>query len=309
MKKTLPLLLLFLAALACNQLATPAPVVTPPATTLVPTQADTAPTLAPTVPPPTEAEEPTASPTLPPPPTETFPGLPVSFGALSLVLPPGLANGLSGQEIPAVEGSDLPYWEIAPEHLQLKLEGYLLQDKFHQPQIFVYPAEAFAAVNTGVAENIAFIEGVCCRAQNVPAPASLPHVPFFNAGQVFASNIQIIPFQNGSGVRFLTEYAQYFAYVNNTDLFYHYQGLTADGQYYVIVILPLTAPVLPPNAEPQTTLPPGGLPQPSYDAPPEEWESYYANLSALLENTPPDSFAPSLAQLDALIRSLQIIAP
>ena len=100
----------------------------------------------------------------------------------------------------------------------------------------------------------------------------LPPGRCFNPGHVIASNIDTIPFQNGSGVRFLTEYAQYFAYVNNTDLFYHYQGLTADGQYYVIVILPLTAPVLPPDSNPQNTIPPVALPQPSYDARPEEGE-------------------------------------
>ena len=71
------------------------------------------------------------------------------------------------------------------------------------------------------------------------AVAQLPTVPFFNAQQAFASNIQILSFQNGRGVRFLTEYAQYPVSANNQDLFYHFQGLTSDGAYYIIAILPI----------------------------------------------------------------------
>jgi hypothetical protein len=62
-------------------------------------------------------------------------------------------------------------------------------------------------------------------------------VPFFNAAQVFASNIKVISFQNGKGVRFLTEYAQHAASANNHNLFYYFQGLTGDGAYYIIAIL------------------------------------------------------------------------
>ena len=57
------------------------------------------------------------------------------------------------------------------------------------------------------------------------------------------------PFVSGIGVRFLTEYAQYFVPVNNHDLFYTYQGLTNDGQYWISVILPINHPDLPANAD------------------------------------------------------------
>ena len=293
--------ILILAALACNQVI-PAPTPTPapaaPATTL-PTQ------------PPTEVPvEPTALPEVIP--TETpaptaIPGMQVSFGSLSLVIPPGLANGASGTEFPRAEGSDIPPWELTPGHIQLKLEGYLLQDKFHQAQFFVYPADAYAALDTTAANNLSFIKGMCCRASNIPDPASLPHIPFFNAGPVFTSNIQIIPFQNGTGVRFITEYAQYFAYVNNHDLFYQYQGLTEDGQYYLIVILPLTAPGLPENGQVDASVPGGGgVSLPDYNNPDADWEGYYVSIAEYLNITAPDAFSPTLTQLDTLIQSILI---
>jgi hypothetical protein len=82
---------------------------------------------------------------------------------------------------------------------------------------------------------------------HAPATVSvdqLPTVPFFNAAQVFASNVQPISFQNGSGIRFVTEYAQGFVSINNQDLFYHFQGFTDDGNYYMVAVLPVTSPVL-----------------------------------------------------------------
>ncbi|MEO8354588.1 MAG: hypothetical protein ABI621_01610 [Chloroflexota bacterium] len=42
--------------------------------------------------------------------------------------------------------------------------------------------------------------------------------------------MQVINFQNGRGIRFLTQYAQYPAPINNHELFYHFQGLTNDGK-------------------------------------------------------------------------------
>ncbi|NUM48330.1 MAG: hypothetical protein HUU38_26785 [Anaerolineales bacterium] len=287
----LPLLML-LVALACSQSsALPTPT-TEPIPQTIPTDL---PTALPAVP--TTEPTPTADP---------FPGTPITFGNVTLVIPPGLATGILGTEIPAASGENVAPWEIAPAHIQLTLEGYALQDKFHQPRLFIYPAEAYAALDEGVANNLAFIKGVCCRASNVPDPASLPHIPFFNAGQVFAANIQLVPFQNGSGVRFLTEYAQYFATVNNTDLFYHYQGLTEDGQYYILVILPVTAPLLAADANPESAVPAGGVPHPSFDDPNADWAGYYTNIAALLDTTAPNLFGPTLAQLDALIRSIQI---
>ncbi|HEX9387675.1 MAG TPA: hypothetical protein VF918_15235, partial [Anaerolineales bacterium] len=65
----------------------------------------------------------------------------------------------------------------------------------------------------------------------------------------------MISFQNGQGVRFLTEYAQYAASANNHDLFYHFQGLTRDGAYYIIAILPITVPVLAETSDGGAVLP------------------------------------------------------
>jgi hypothetical protein len=241
------------------------------------------------------------------PPSST--GTAVTFGSLTLVVPPGVASGASGSEYPRIDSEDAAWWQKTPGHLQVMLgDYYVLQGKFHQPQIYVYPAQAYAELVPPAFEsihrlnNILGIPGVSINADQLPA------VPFFNAQQVFASNIQVISFQNGEGVRFLTEYAQNAAPINNHDLFYHFQGVTRDGAYYIIAIFPVTNPVLAETSDTGAVLPIGGVIFPNISDPSADLQSYYATVTNLLNSAPPDAFTPALNHLDLLIQSM-LVAP
>lgn len=284
------LIVLLTAAMACNLPASEQTEVLPTATL-----SDAAPTEA--VPPSEtpEGEEP------------AFEGTPLSYGWLNLVLPSGVAEGFAGMEFARAEGEDTPPWQITPGHIQVTLTGYAAQEKFHQPQIFVFPAQAYAEMFPNAFESMHRLNNIS-GSDGPIAPEDLPHIPFFNAGQIFASQIERIGFQNGQGVRFLTEYAQYVAPVNNEDLFYHFQGLTSDGAYYVIVILPVSAPLLPETSELDAVVPPGGVVFPDPTDAEADWEGYYGAVTALLDNTAPDAFSPALSQLDLLVESI-LIAP
>ena len=239
------------------------------------------------------------------PPSGT--GTTVTFGALTLVVPPEVASGTSGSEYPRIDSEDAAWWQKTPGHSQVMLgDYYILQGKFHQPGIYVYPAQAYAELVPLAFENIHRLNNIL-GIPGVPSGAEqLPVVPFFNSKQVFASNIQAISFQNGEGVRFLTEYAQYAAPVNNHDLFYHFQGVTRDGAYYIIAILPITVQLLAETSDPAEFLPPGGIACPDFTDPNADWQGYYAAITDLLNATPPDKFTPSISQLDMLIQSMQI---
>jgi hypothetical protein len=183
---------------------------------------------------------------------------------------------------------------------------YVLQGKSNQPQIYVYPALEYAELVPTAFESIHRLDNIL-YAPNAPISADqLPPVPFFNARQVFASNVQVISFQNGRGVRFLAEYAQYPVSANNTDLFYQFQGLTNDGAYYVVAILPLTAPALAETSDGGAALPAGGIPYPYFADPNADMTGYYAAVTTLLNATPPDAFYPTIGQLDSLVQSMQI---
>lgn len=218
------------------------------------------------------------------------------FEGVRIALDPAVASGAFGELIAENAGSaDGPYWEVAPEHVRIALDGYPLKQTFHQPVMYVYPVEGFRNLNTPAGEMIQEFSGQL--ASRPSDPLQMPFLPIVNAGRVFSSNTRYIEFKNGSGVRYLTELAQYVAPINNKDLFYTFQGLTSDGKFYVSIILPVGHPSLLASAD---------------DLSAEEFEaiandpSYYSRMAEELSAQPDESFVPDLAKLDAMIASLEI---
>lgn len=294
--------LIGLALVACNPAAALAPFIEQGSPTSV----------APTETPPAVLV-PTVASTLIPAPTKTSTALPpsvdgaaVSYGLLRFLLPTGVATGISGSQFARAEGNNVAPWDVTPGHAQVKLEGYLLQGKFHEPKILVYPAQPYGEQSRGAFESIRRLNNILGNPGASINIEQLPTVPFFNAAQVFASNVKVLSFQNGKGVRFLTEYAQYPASVNNHDLFYHFEGVTSDGAYYVIAILPITVPVLAETPDGGAIVPRGGIAYPDITNPNVNWKSYYAAVTNLLNAQSPAAFAPTINRLDSLIQSIQI---
>jgi hypothetical protein len=252
----------------------------------------------------------TSPPTIPPIATATtsqaaFEGEEVSVYPLTIHVSPELAGGMYGTQFPRLDGADAAWWQKTPGHTQITLEAYILQGKLHQPQIFVYPALDYAQLVPVAFESMHRLNNILA---GQPFDRNgLPAVPFLNAQQAFASQDQVLSFQNGRGMRFLTEYAQYPVSANNTDLFYEYQGFTSDGAYYVVAILPITAPVLAETSDPGAPLLPGGIPYPYFAEGIEaDMPGYYSAVTNLLDSTSPEAFRPTIRQLDLLIQSMQI---
>jgi len=229
-----------------------------------------------------------------------FPGIPVSFEHLHLVLPSTVAGGGRGIKVPGSEGTEFPSWEISPEHIQLDLDAYVLQNTGLQPQIFVYPAEEYALLEPPIAENIARLQEVL---DNPGKPLTDDILPSYhiNAAQLVRANIKIAAFQNGMGIRMLTQMAQDAVPINNHDLIYFFSGLTDDVTYYVVAILPINAPGLPENYQS------GEFPDPNDPTNTENaLQEYYSDVTLRLNNTRADSFTPNINLLDALINSINI---
>ncbi len=226
----------------------------------------------------------------------------VTLNNVSMTLPLGVAKNAQTETVPAnTDTNNSPWWEIAPAHLKFKLTGYQLQDKFLEPTITVYPADEYAKLDTIAPKQIEKLKAIL--AGGPLTKEAMPLVPFFNAGPAFASHMQVINFKNGRGVRMLTQYDQYPAPVNNHELFYHFQGLTNDGKYYIVAVLPVTASILAENDKPDAAIPPGGVPLPSTGG---GDQAYYASVTKALDAMYEDSFNPSLFQLDALIQSITV---
>lgn len=235
-------------------------------------------------------------------------GLAVTYPPLSLVIPPEVATGASGSEQPRVDSEDAAWWQKTPGHLLVNLGDYsVLQGKTHQPQITVYPAMEYVELVPAAFEAIHRLDNILYGSVN-PEPGNLPAAPFINAQQSFASNIQVLSFQNGSGVRFVTQYDQYAAPANNQDLFYQFQGVTRDGAYYIVAIFPITTPVLAETSAADAPLPAGGIVYSDMMDTNADFPSYYAAVTGLLNAQSPEAFTPTLDQLDALVQSM-LVAP
>ena len=170
-----------------------------------------------------------------------------------------------------------------------------MPETFHQPRILVYPVPEFEAASEPAASMIAQPRQLLTERPGTPA--RIPFLPPFNAEQLVQARVTYLDFEDGRGVRFLTQYAQACSPINNHELFYTFQGLTDDGQTYVAAILPVSHPGLPENQAAYE----GEL-----DALAEDFESYLAEVEKQLNLGPTSDFTPDLIGLDAMMRSLEI---
>ncbi len=126
---------------------------------------------------------------------------------------------------------------------------------------------------------------------------------------------QYLDFDGGAGVRGIVEYAQDIFFYTNNGLLYNFDGLTRDGRYYVNVRVPVAVPFLMDldGADPRTNTNPEAIAIP-------DWTSDYTQQGQIIQaynqealrrfdQTTDAAFTPDLALLDALVRSLQVVAP
>jgi hypothetical protein len=206
----------------------------------------------------------------------------------------GVASGFSVEVVPAASGDDVPPWDQLPEYRIISLDGYLIGDHFHQPKIYIYPVAGLHEANEFAGQRADDLQALLAAPQDQPG---LPFLPPFNAAQVLHFHLQFMDFASGQGLRFLTQFSQAYVTINNDELFYTFQGLTADGRYYVAAVLPVSHPDLP--ADGAIT----GNEPPEFES---DYELYLENIVNAMNPQPSGSFFPDLTLLDAMMASLQI---
>lgn len=240
-----------------------------------------------------------------------------AFGqVMSLSYESTLAPQAETLVVPAVPLNDqILFSEAHPTYVQFRLSGYQNGRSFELP---VYPFEAQIRIFQtadfpGYANDSPYgfpnqkqslivllengLDPARCAAPLVEDPG-LPFLPWVNMKQGFCAQPELIEFSSGRGIRYLTWYSQGPNPVLDTQVFYTFQGLSDDGQYYVAALFPVQTGVFP-NAPSACDA--------CGDADP------FAELTALLARQltelnalEADSFSPSLTVLDDVIRSLRI---
>ncbi len=230
-----------------------------------------------------------------------------TFYGITLNIPQAIASEASGGEIARLDRPDAAYWQKTPGHRYISLSNnYILQGKTYQPAIYVYPATDYAVMVPAAFESMHRINNYLYNPTAPIAKDQLPTVPFLNSAQIIASRVQPLTFQSGRGMRMVSWSSQGLEPVTNQDLFYHFEGLTNDGQYYIVAILPVTAPILQADGAPGAIIPAGGVPMPDLKSANPDMKGYYANVQQALDGLQNEAFTPSISQLDLLIQSMQV---
>lgn len=231
-----------------------------------------------------------------PPPTHE-PDLELQTRGVQLIVPVALGANALVERVPSPStDSEGPYFGQYPDYRSIVFTAYPLTESFHAPRIEIYPVAETEAMNEWATEEIEALRQLLL--ERTADIESMPFLPIFNAAQVMHAKVRYLEGEGSLGVRYLTQYGQGIVPINNHELFYTYQGLTADGRYYVIAILPVSHPDLPKDFSDF----PGGDAEDFY----ENFEAYRDADVILLNESPPESFTPSLLVLDDLIASLRV---
>lgn len=184
-----------------------------------------------------------------------------------------------------------------PTYVEFSLENYAVSDHFHDPVIRIYPVEEYRIISPYASDIIDNLQQTLNDQPGGGLNSNLPFLPMFNAAQLFTAKAAYFDFQNGSGLRYLTMYGQGISPVDNTNLFYTYQGITDDGRYYISAILPVINIGLPNDGSSQVE---------DWMAFEENWEIYLSETLTWLEEQAPQNFYPNLEKLDLMMASFEI---
>jgi hypothetical protein len=222
----------------------------------------------------------------------------VSYEGVSFSFDDNIAASISSETIPGQNmGEDYMPGETYPTYTKFSFNDYAIGDHFHTPVIAVYPVSEYRAISTSASDAI---DNLQLTLANQPSGGSLSHLPFlpiWNAAQMFSAKVSYFDFQSGSGVRYLTMYGQAVYPVDNQNLFYTYQGLTDDGQYYISAVLPVVNMGLPND---------GSSVIGDWFEFDQNWDNYIADMLDWLNGQDGNNFFPSLASLDEMMASFQV---
>ncbi|MCB0100462.1 MAG: hypothetical protein KDD74_00335 [Anaerolineales bacterium] len=220
-------------------------------------------------------------------------GTPFNSTEVSFFIPNGVANdAVSGMttnvEYPYINpgGGDMP------QHLVIDLNLYAATGSTFSPRIMIFRADEYSQYSDLTAGIINALQTLqYAEGQTLPQELDAD----------FMAQIHGVSFQNGQGVRYISQIFQNFSPVNNAELFYYYQGVTSDGKYLVQATLPINTAFLPADSNPNSALPTDGI---VFNA--DDFQGYLSAVAQKLNTTETYNFNPFIDALDEMIASMQI---
>ncbi|MCP5095060.1 MAG: hypothetical protein GY943_05880, partial [Chloroflexi bacterium] len=286
-------LLLWLLLVGCVPTEPPSPTPTkalPSATAVTPTQQ-------PTIPTPSPLASPVSTATITPSPPRT-----------ATPAPPATPT-----EMPLPDILTFPAGEIAFNGVRFQLDYRIANQIFPIEKTWgdlTYTVFKFAP--EGLCREVGCIEVYDVAAYEAAHP-DFP-LPPLGAATILSAQKQALTFQNGNGSRTILMRGQDGYFANNEALLYDFQGYTDDGRFYILITIPIDAPILLSTIDPAQNSNPNAIPVP--DELPTDYIAlsgvifeYNQEIAQRLELLAAADFTPGLDVLDTLVISLQIEDP
>ena len=121
----------------------------------------------------------------------------------------------------------------------------------------------------------------------------LPFLPVPGAGQILRARAQYIDTPEVSGIAYVLAFGQDLYPVTAGDFWYTFQGISTDGTRSVSVLFVIRAGMFPDRIGAKAA-----------NRILKRWVAYATESTATLNAASPSAFTPSLASLDALVRSI-----
>lgn len=214
----------------------------------------------------------------------------VTCNGLSFYIDPKLASGFTCTTVPALSN---PYFGT-PQYTQASLSGYVLPNE-GSAEVDVFSVQAYQAIMppNGISSYLAQVQGLVAGA----TPGStLPYLLTRQAAQLIYARYRVLHVPSGSGISYITAYGQNQVPLSRHDLFYTYQGVTQDGQYVIMVRMPVFDPILPAGNDL-----PSGVTLEQFQ---QNWAAYVAATELKLDAQREEGFVPNLALLSNLVNSI-----
>ena len=219
---------------------------------------------------------------------------PIQFdqNGLAFTYYPELAASASISQYEEVNDPNLPPWENGPRMRVVTLDGYADTIEYIKPHIEVAEVAELLKVKPGMQDIVDRLKAMLASDTADDGTVQMPYLSETNAGQALSSNHRLVNFKNGKGLRYITFMTQGIGPINNDYLLYIYQGITADGKYYVSATMPISAKALPDPATVTNFM--------------NDVDGYYKSVSDLLDQQPDDAFTPALTFLDFFFISFEV---
>lgn len=177
-----------------------------------------------------------------------------------------------------------------PAHIVIVFEG--------EEVGYIFPIQEYIALfqqagDETIQQIFAGFQQIMVARQTNPAAAGqapMPVLPPLSGVNDLVCQFKYLDFNGGNGYRFIGRAAQDTSPVDSSQLRYYFQGLTADGQYFVSVIMPVAAKFVPDTA--------GELPA--------DYDKYIADLAAQCNTAPEADVTPPLNVLDQIMQGINV---